>query len=469
MKKLLSIAATILIAQSAQSAIVVNGTIKNKLSDSVYFQFETNHIIYAPEQVGVLLNADGSFTVQLNIPDDPYTEVQMTHGKQVTEFIVTPKSKLNLSLDGNNFDSSIKYSGAGSEIANFIAKHALAKGPVYMYMAQVRAYLSKPKDEFEAAITKFKQVELDFMNNEQGLPEKFKSFWSNRYVYLNNYLKIMYTSMREQAMKRSAATDVDASQYTFTNYGDNVLNDDMMIVPEYRLFVPNYLSMKYLANLQSTDITIEDDKVFIQTVKNETPKQTGAYGIAKIIYQRSKYYTYAVMSQTCVVYNKTYPNNKYKSSLDEILATKKKFAAGSPAFDFELKTLDDKTVRLSDLKGKVVYMDFWASWCAPCIKEMPYSKKAVEHFSGNDNVVFLYISIDQDADGWKNAIEKHSVTGINTFDGNGWNGIVAEQYNIKSIPAYFLIDADGNFATDSAPRPSETEKLIDMIEQLLKK
>ncbi len=123
-------------------------------------------------------------------------------------------------------------------------------------------------------------------------------------------------------------------------------------------------------------------------------------------------------------------------------------------------------MKLSDLKGKVVYLDFWASWCGPCISELPAAKKVEDHFAGRD-VVFLKVSIDEDETAWKNALEKRKIEGINTRLDGGWKAPVAKQYGVQGVPSYFLLDKKGKFITETTPRPSETEELIGLLEGAL--
>ena len=148
-----------------------------------------------------------------------------------------------------------------------------------------------------------------------------------------------------------------------------------------------------------------------------------------------------------------------------MIEQKKKLSVGAPAIDFTVSDAEGNKVKLSELKGKVVYIDFWASWCGPCIAQFKHTKKIKEHFAGKD-VVFVYVSIDEDAEAWEKAMEKYELTGLHTRV-DGWKGRIAADYGVNGIPAYFLVDREGKFATEDTPRPSNSEKLIEAIEALL--
>ena len=105
--------------------------------------------------------------------------------------------------------------------------------------------------------------------------------------------------------------------------------------------------------------------------------------------------------------------------------------------------------RLAEFKGRYVYIDMWASWCGPCNQEIPYLKE-LEKTLGNDQVVFVSISIDEDPDAWKAAIKRHNLTG-NQFLGNE---TLATLLKVQGIPRFLIYDKEGRLLYPEAPRPS---------------
>jgi peroxiredoxin len=136
--------------------------------------------------------------------------------------------------------------------------------------------------------------------------------------------------------------------------------------------------------------------------------------------------------------------------------------------DFTLKDISGKSVSLSDFKGKVVYLDIWATWCMPCMAEMGKSKKLKEHFKDNDKIVFLYISIDKDEDRWKEVVKKKDIKGVHLISRGGDEAGILQKYDVPSIPRYVLIDKEGNVVEWNAKWPSDPEAKED-IEKLLGK
>lgn len=109
--------------------------------------------------------------------------------------------------------------------------------------------------------------------------------------------------------------------------------------------------------------------------------------------------------------------------------------------NFAVTTLDGQHVSLDDLKGKVVLLDFWATWCGPCRSALPHMKSIARKFQGQPFVV-LSVSLDKSEDEWKDFITKNEMTWLHYRDG-GFEGRISKLFGVEAIPHTVTIDADG--------------------------
>ena len=130
---------------------------------------------------------------------------------------------------------------------------------------------------------------------------------------------------------------------------------------------------------------------------------------------------------------------------------------GQHAPEIALKTVDGKDIHLSDLKGKVVLVDFWASWCGPCRRNNPHLVKLYKKYHEKGLEIFG-VSLDQDESQWKKAINHDGLSWIHVLDNRGGNENSAYVYGVDVIPSSFLLDKEGNIkAIDLEGSSLETE------------
>jgi thiol-disulfide isomerase/thioredoxin len=108
---------------------------------------------------------------------------------------------------------------------------------------------------------------------------------------------------------------------------------------------------------------------------------------------------------------------------------------------FAVTTIDGQRVSLDDLKGKVVLIDFWATWCGPCKEALPHMRSIAKNFKGQPLVV-LSVSLDSNEQTWKDFITKNEMTWMHYRDG-GFTGPISKMFGVEAIPHTFTIDADG--------------------------
>ncbi len=168
--------------------------------------------------------------------------------------------------------------------------------------------------------------------------------------------------------------------------------------------------------------------------------------------QALAYFLFADVSKTPDIMTTLY--NSLSSELRELPEGKKlkermialsDIKPGKEAPVFTIPDAAGKMVSLSDFKGNYVLIDFWASWCGPCIELMPQLKKFVEKNKSRGMKV-ISVSLDENKEAWLQAVKKHQLNWTNVSELKGWNGQVSVQYNIQYIPLAILVDPEGKIA-----------------------
>ena len=166
-----------------------------------------------------------------------------------------------------------------------------------------------------------------------------------------------------------------------------------------------------------------------------------------IKYDLLRFFTPQVLEE---VYLKSVPSELRKHPMYRELTNLVRAAnleVGKPAPDISGKTPDDKSLSLSDLKGKYVLIDFWASWCGPCRREFPVIKQALEEFNGKIPFTVLSYSIDSKKKDWVDCIQRNSLTHANWYHIStlqGWGSSDAKLYNVEAVPRTVLISPEGD-------------------------
>ena len=219
------------------------------------------------------------------------------------------------------------------------------------------------------------------------------------------------------------------------------------------------------------------EKMYAEADSTKTPLEKG-FEVLKPI--KSKLIQSELVKNMMYELNGTTPNleavykemlsysidKKYNDKLTEKFEILKNIAKGLPSPTFDYENINGGKTSLESLKGKFVYIDVWATWCGPCLAEIPHLKKVEAAYHGK-NIVFLSISIDakKDYEKWKNMVNQKQLGGVQLIADNDWNSKFVTDYGIQGIPRFILIDPNGNVVEADASRPSspDLQKKLDVL------
>ncbi|MBT33929.1 MAG: hypothetical protein CMO01_30060 [Thalassobius sp.] len=202
--------------------------------------------------------------------------------------------------------------------------------------------------------------------------------------------------------------------------------------------------------------------------KTKLPHNVKEFLTAKEVYANLQSNGISTSSDSLINdFKRNYKDSKYLADIQKEYTRRLSIIPGKPAPDFMGLTPEGDQVLLSDFKGKVVYLDFWATWCGPCVQQFPHAKILEEAYEENDEVVFLYVSMDRDKEKWQEMVKAKNLSGIHIIDVEKDEKSAWQKYLLTGVPQYILIDQSGLIVNENPPIPS-SGKVKAEIDKLLK-
>lgn len=400
----------------------------------------------------IVVEEDGTFADTIFNADGYYT---LSDGNESTALYLKNGYDLNLTLDTKEFDETITYTGKGAEANNYLAQKFLEKEKA---TANFQELYGLDESQF---VEKISTLYANLEGKLKGLPNAFAKSEAKKLQYdkanmLSDYERSHGFVIKDKTFKVSA---------DFPNPYDNIpLNDEEEYKKskDYRDFLKHVFFTKVIARAQKPENAISFAKSASDGL-NELPVGAIREGIAKeIAYilnsgnDDNEALYKSIMESTSDVEFK----EKITARMEKLRALTK--GADSPAFvDYE--NYNGGTTSLTDLRGKFVYIDIWATWCGPCLAEIPAFKDLVNRYKGK-NITFVSISIDAESDKetWRQMIEEKETDWMQLFGEADWNSSFAKDYGVNAIPRFIFIDPDGKIVESNAPRPSQ-QKEVDKL------
>lgn len=450
---------------------ILSGKVSNTEADKVQFRISGKS---GNNTHKIAIDTNGSFKGEIPIDRPSYLRVMI--GKQYTNTFARPGDKVVMKLNADSFDESLTYDGSAKTINNYLAAKMLLSDTVNLEgrMKMRSLYGSDPK-KFDKTIDSVQGIYLDHLkeklSNADVAPFRKMEKVNIKAKYQGHRLRYprLYPRLTQDSAK-SIPDDIKNFQ------PDVPLNDpNMMRVPNYQriarrmVFNAKTDYLKQHPDMKDTADGLVNRKVIDSMISNDTVKaQMAGMFLENLIDRKSL----DALKPLHEYYQKVATNKAVEQRIDSLMTAKKNIAPGNRAPGFTYPSHDGDTVSLADLRGKYVYIDVWATWCGPCIREIPYLKKLHDSMH-NKNIAFVSVSVDraQDKQKWRSMVKNKSLKGYQLYaNGEAFDSKIANDYMIGSIPRFILISPDGKIIDPNAERPSgdikaRLEKLLNEKKQ----
>lgn len=357
---------------------------------------------------------------------------------------LNPGDAINVVADASDFRNTVKITSPNTAKQNYLDKQKNIERDVIN-----RAAFKIEAEDFLTIILTVNDS-LTAVIESSGADIKFQDFEKQNLAYDLAKYKTLYAAYSDNAKKEDTL-------FTHSIALDN--ESEYLASPNYKDLVSTMFSVNMVSD---TTLTYEENFMDnISALKPGNIKDQLLYGDMRYLMGPNEN-----LDKMYEFFKTHSGNDENNAVMLEKFEALKKLAAGenSPKFDYE-NYAGGKT-KLDDLKGKYVYVDVWATWCGPCLGEIPSLKK-VEKKYHDKNIEFVSISIDdkKDHSKWGDMITEKELGGVQLFADNAWQSEFVQDYKINGIPRFILIDPKGKIVTADAPRPSD-DKLIEKFEDL---
>lgn len=473
---LLVVAAAISAQAQKTEPLILQGQLTNHPEKELYL-FSDSLGKYKADTLR--LDSEGRFYLKTyNVMFPQKVSIRNNH-TQINDFYVAPGYNLTITADVADFLTSIittKITGKGAgsnQYRELYFKELIARGDFTSWHEITCETTFINHLETEKRLTD--SLEQVAFNRSVEEDDPYFSFFSEMTrldnLFLREYKKIAFTRINQMNAGQSREF---IEKHANTKLMQDVNNENYFISENYKAwYVNEYL--KYLLKLDyEKDSTLLANNFYSIEKTDETLKgKIREYTLYNKLLDKTRHASENFQQlnenrEKATPYIASFENEFYKQHVGNAFTEKEELLyrtqKGQPAPLFTLNSDNEKEYSLSDFKGKVVYLDLWASWCGPCRAEIPALKKIYDVFKSKDKVKIIGIAVKDGKKEWLNAIKQDSPQWLQLYDhGN----TVSMSYNAIAIPKYVLIDKNGNIANFNAPRPSDTEKLVSEINKLL--
>ncbi len=362
-------------------------------------------------------------------------------------FWLEPGDSVEVAARVDSLSESFRFTGRGSVNCEFVNREELTFNDYrHKYLRNYYNYTHCSPDQYKEQSNLLRDRQLAFLQ-EAGSQASLSNHLVR--VYLSEYVtgavsgKIQYPSSHA-GFNQGVEPRLPEDYYDFM--GEVEIEEEIGTLGiGYFYFLKSLLTRE----LEISGQPLAEGLDFYDHIKIRLPEETAFQYMALALARDFTSRLYNEFGDDC-----PYPDiarrvkERYRS-MEGMLE-----GAASPGVRFS--TVGGDSLALADLKGSYLYIDFWATWCKPCIAEIPALQEVEKHYHDR-NIRFLSVSVDRagDVEKWKEFVRDYPLSGLQVIAGAGSHELLKKAWNIDLIPRFVLLDPDGRMLKANAPRPSD--------------
>lgn len=400
------------------------------------------------------VEVDSAGVASIVLKDIEPQYAQIKYGRGGRTLFLEPGKDLVISFKGNELWKEVKFEGENAATND------------YLNGRQLKAASFNDTEKSEAEFIGFADsLYADNIalleNGEFGEP--FTGMEKTRLKYFTYANFPMYPLYHPYMVKQDSFVPGKAFYDKLRSLTD--FDSRYLALSEYEAYIPSAVTTLGMEGGITKDYKQITEKQLTYIKANIQDMKLAEYLVNKAVYGYVESAGAADADALVATFREFVKTPESVQKFDELCGRWAKIAVGSPSPSFKYKDIAGKEVTLEDLKGKLVYIDVWATWCGPCRGEIPYLQ-ALEHAYVGKDVHFVSISCDQDKNAWQEMVKKEELGGIQLhMDGDK---SFMEAYLIRGIPRFILLDREGKIVSADMSRPSDPAT-VQKIDGLLSK
>lgn len=441
---------------SDEHAVVLTGSLTNAGGVVTEFTYFNEYLNNDRVVMAIEVDEGGKFSLPLDI-DEATTGGLRIGGLEVPIYL-EPGDRLVVAGDAADPMGTIIYTGQGSANNAFLLDYQRnMEATAGDRFIAVRAGILGP-DAFKVFMDSISEARSAYLSDWDGnasLTPVFVNYMETRIRY-DKFTKLLdYPTLYQRVNQLPEAPVMEEGYYSFLESNELIVDSGLEDIA-YVNFLLSYLNYYSVNKATSVDTHLPLNQLTYEMAEEALTGPSRDFVQALMLGRELSYGEMPFAEELYEKYLAGEASETYKNRIMAIHDKMEGLAIGSPAPDFTMTDINGNEVSLSDFRGKVVYLDFWASWCGPCMREMPYFKELKTRMAGQADLVYLYVSIDTDQEAWRNTVARNEITGVH-FNTPGRERGVPALYNVKWIPSFFIIGRDGNIFDPRPPKPSDPE------------